>query len=219
MSYIELHASSAFSFLRAGSFPEQLAEVAAELEMRAMALLDRNGVYGAQRFSVAAREHNVRPIVGCELSMEDGSVLPVLVENRTGYKNLCELLTQSHLRSEKGTCAVRWNELPQFAEGLVTLFGSGSMAASAAVSRAARDTHGKLFGGGAEKSGRGARAPRNAEDHARFLIHAFGRENVFVEIQRHFIRGEERINRELIDLARLNRLPLLATNGVQYAKP
>ena len=82
MSYVELHACSAFSFLRGGSFPEQLAETAAELEMPAMALLDHNGVYGAQRFSVAAREHKVRPIVGCELSIDDGSVLPVLVENR-----------------------------------------------------------------------------------------------------------------------------------------
>src|SRR5438067_10416569 len=127
MPYVERRACSAFSFLRGGSFPEQLAEVAAELEMPGMALLDRNGVYGAQRFSVAAREHNVRPISGCELSMEDGSVLPVLVENRTGYKKLCELITQAHLRSQKGTCAVQWNELPQFAEGLVAFFGLGSI--------------------------------------------------------------------------------------------
>src|SRR5881628_3502576 len=182
MKYVELHSCSAFSFLRGGSFPEQLAEVAAELEMPAMALLDRNGVYGAQRFSVAAREHGVRPIIGCELSMEDGSILPVLVANRTGYKNLCELLTQAHLRSEKGECAVGWDELAQFAKGLVVLLGS-------------------------------------TEGRARLLIDAFGRENVFVELQRHFIRGEERINRELIDLARANRLSLLATNGVQYAKP
>src|SRR5437879_3057747 len=126
MKYVELHSCSAFSFLRGGSFPEQLAEVVAELEIPAMALLDRNGVYGAQRFSVAAREHNVRPIIGAELSMEDFSILPVLVENRTGYKNLCELLTQAHLRSEKGKCAVQWNELSQFAKGLVVLFGSGS---------------------------------------------------------------------------------------------
>src|SRR5207237_575016 len=55
MRYVELHSGSAFSFLRGASFPEQLAETAAELEMPAMALLDRNGVYGAQRFSVAAR--------------------------------------------------------------------------------------------------------------------------------------------------------------------
>jgi len=124
MSYVELHACSAFSFLRGGSFPEQLAQVAAELGIPAMALLDRNGVYGAQRFSVACREHNVRPIIGCELSMENGSVLPVLVENRTGYKNLCELLTRAHLRSEKGKCAVLWDELPEFAEGLVVILGS-----------------------------------------------------------------------------------------------
>src|SRR5438034_7413202 len=140
MSYVELHACSAFSFLRGASFPEQLAETAAELEMPALALLDRNGVYGAQRFSVAAREHNVRPIVGCELSMEDGSILPVLVENRTGYKNLCELLTQAHLRSEKGQCAIGWEELPQFATGLVALFGLGSAGAPPAVSRASRYT-------------------------------------------------------------------------------
>src|SRR5213594_3786575 len=226
MSYIELHSSSAFSFLRGGSFPEQLAEVAAELEMPAMALLDRNGVYGAQRFSVAAREQNVRPIIGCELSMEDGSVLPVLVENRTGYKNLCELLTQSHLRSEKGTCAVRWNELPQFAEGLVAFFGLGSTGCQPVVcgslpqtSFQPRRANTQSVRQAAGRDRLAACAPQNAEDRGRFLIDAFGRENVFVEIQRHFIRGEERINRELIDLARLNRLPLLATNGVQYAKP
>ena len=138
MSYVELHACSAFSFLRGASFPEQLAETAAALEMPAMALLDRNGVYGAQRFSVAAREQNVRPIVGCELSMEDGLVLPVLVKNRMGYKNLCELLTQAHLRSEKGECAVQWNELPQYADGLVALLGSAD--AARAVSCASRDT-------------------------------------------------------------------------------
>src|ERR1700704_2686657 len=181
MPYIELHASSAFSFLRGGSFPEQLAETAAELEMPALALLDRDGVYGAQRFSVSAREHNVRPIIGCELTMEDGGIVPVLVENRTGYKNLCELLTQAHLRSEKGKCAVQWEELPQFAQSLVVLSGDAN--------------------------------------RAQFLIDSFGRENVFVEIQRHFLRGEERVNRQLVDLAAHYRLSILATNGVQYARP
>jgi error-prone DNA polymerase len=231
MSYIELHACSAFSFLRGGSFPEQLAEVSAELEMPAMALLDRNGVYGVQRFSVAAREHNVRPIIGCELSMEDGSVLPVLVENRTGYKNLCELLTQAHLRSEKGTCAMRWHELPSFAQGLVALLGSARVSRAGfgvtpkqsfeefATHHRFRTIRKVRDGEDALASTRDACAPQNLVDRAKLLIDAFGRENVFVEIQRHFIRGEERINRELIELARVNRLSLLATNGVQYAKP
>jgi len=188
MAYVELHACSAFSFLRGASFPEQLAEVAAELEMPALALLDRNGVYGAQRFSVAAREQKIRAITGCELTMEDGTLLPVLVANRIGYKNLCELLTQAHLRSSvKGECAVKWTELPQFAEGFIAL---GS-----------------------------ARILQNPDQRAQFLIDSFGRENVYVEIQRHFLRGEDRVNKTLIDLASEFRLPLLATNGVQYAKP
>ncbi|HEX4708620.1 MAG TPA: PHP domain-containing protein, partial [Candidatus Udaeobacter sp.] len=231
MSYIELHACSAFSFLRGGSFPEQLAQVAAELEMPAMALLDRNGVYGAQRFSVAAREHNVRAIIGCELSMEDGSILPVLVENRTGYKNLCELLTEAHLCSEKGKCAVQWHELAQFAKGLVVLLGSTSVP-DVGFGVAPKQSFQKvtarngLFAFRKVRDGedalartRDACAPQNFADRLNVLIDAFDRENVFVELQRHFIRGEERINRELIDLARAHRLPLLATSGVQYAKP
>src|SRR5438067_1872803 len=230
MPYVELHACSAFSFLRGASFPEQLAEAAAELEMPAMALLDRNGVYGAQRFSVAAREHNVRPIIGCELLMEDGAVLPVLVENRTGYKHLCELLTKAHLRSEKGKCAVRWDELSEFAKGLIVLFNASFANSRAPVSDAnsyrrftewsrgdASDMDGQI-----EKPSereRASQTPYKSADRARFLIDTFGCENVFVEIQRHFIRGEERANRELIDLARGYRLSLLATNGVKYAKP
>jgi error-prone DNA polymerase len=226
VSYVELHACSAFSFLRGGSFPEQLAKVAAELEMSAMALLDSNGVYGAQRFSVAAREHSIRPIIGCELAMEDGAVLPVLVEKRTGYKNLCELLTQVHLRGEKGKCAVRWNELPQFAEGLVALFGSGSTGCQPVASGSLPDAispRARRFVPGLRQAAANNRlaacAPQNAEDRVQFLTDTFGRENVFVELQRHFIRGEERINRELIHLARAQRLSLLATNGVKYAKP
>src|SRR5205807_9927852 len=185
MAYVELHACSAFSFLRGGSFPEQLAEVAAELEMPALAVLDRNGVHGAQRFSVAAREQKIRAITGCELTMEDGTLLPVLVANRIGYKNLCELLTKVHLRSSvKGECAVKWTEVPEFAEGLIALFGSDR----ARVWRACQS--GSDFGGSLKQSSeslrkgdafagtRDACAPENAQ----LLIDGFGRENVYVEI-------------------------------------
>src|SRR5438105_553727 len=226
MSYIELHACSAFSFLRGASFPDQLAETAAELGMPAMALLDRNGVYGAERFSVAVREQNVRPIIGCELSMEDGALLPVLVENRTGYKNLCELLTQAHLRSEKGNCAVQWSELSQLAEGLIAFLGLASAGCQPAVCGSLPQTsfnsaraHKPCVRQAAGRDRLAACAPQNSADRVRFLVDAFGRGNVFVEIQRHFLRGEERVNNELVDLAKHYRLPLLATNGVQYAKP
>ena len=227
MSYVELHANSAFSFLRGASFPEQLAQVAAELEMPALGLLDRHGVYGSQRFSVAAREQKVRPIIGAELTMEDGSVLPVLVASRLGYANLCSLLTQAHLRSAvKGECAVKWEELPEFAQGLVALVGSGSAGCQPAASGSLPDVNspraGRFVPGfrqAAANSRLAACAPQTTEDRAQCLINVFGRENVYVEIQRHFLRGEDRINRALVDLASKFRLALIATNGVQYAKP
>jgi DNA polymerase III alpha subunit len=86
-SYIELHAGSAFSFLRGGSLPEQLATQAADLGLSGLAICDRMGVYGAPRFVGTANEVGVRAIHGAELLMEDGSVLPLLVKNRTGYAN------------------------------------------------------------------------------------------------------------------------------------
>jgi len=227
MSYVELHANSAFSFLRGASFPEQLAQVAAELEMPALGLLDRNGVYGAQRFSVAAREQKVRPIIGTELTMEDGSILPVLVASRLGYANLCSLLTQAHLRSEvKGECAVKWEELEEFAQGLVALLGLGGAGCQPAFFGSLPKTSSTLVcqSGQAVRQAAGqsrlaACAPQTAEDRVQCLIDAFSRENVYVEIQRHFLRGEDRVNRVLVDLASKFRLPILATNGVQYAKP
>ncbi|MFN2477101.1 MAG: DNA polymerase III subunit alpha [Chthoniobacterales bacterium] len=229
MAYVELHACSAFSFLRGGSFPEQLAEVAADLGMPAAALLDRNGVYGSQRFSTTGREKGLRPIVGCELTMEDGAVLPVLVKSREGYNNLCSLLTQAHLRSEtKGECAVTWSELPEFAEGLVALCGPtpGSAGCQPAVfgslpktSAGVRRSHAESVrqAAGRDRLAACATQTQSSANRTQRLIDAFGHDNVYVELQRHFVRGEEKRNQQLIDLAAAHNLPLLATNGVQYA--
>src|SRR4030095_4596520 len=228
MSYVELHANSAFSFLRGASFPEQLVPVAAELEMPALALLDRHGVYGSQRFSVGGRKQKVRQIIGGELTMEDGRVLPVLVASRLGYANLCSLLTQAHLRSEvKGEGAVKGGELPEFADGMVALLGNNAshdLSGSTRVSRVGFGVTLKQSFQSPRKrdafaNTRDACATRSSEDRTQLLIDAFGRENVYIEIQRHFLRGEDRVNRALVDLASKFRLSILATNGVQYAKP
>ena len=112
MNYVELHARSAFSFLRAASTPEQFAEKAAALDLPAIALCDRDGVYGAPRLFGRGREQGVRAIVGAELTMEDQTVLPVLVQSHEGYRNLCQLLTRAHLRNEKG----EWFEIGEMSQ-------------------------------------------------------------------------------------------------------
>src|SRR5438094_10526996 len=107
-SYVELHARSAMNFLRGASLPEGMAATARRLGLPAMALHDRDGVYGAPRFYAAAKEQGIKPIIGCELAMEDGSVLPVLVESRAGYRNLCRMVTRAKLRGTKTESAVAW---------------------------------------------------------------------------------------------------------------
>ncbi len=197
--YVELHARSAFSFLRAASLPETLADTAARLGMPAIAVCDRMGVQGIPRLAGVAREAGIRPVVGSELAMEDGSVVPVLVVDRGGYQNLCGLLSRAHLRSAKGEARIRWDELDGGAGGLVALTGDEE----GPLRRA-------LLGGG---------GMQGAADAARRLERAFGPGNVFVELQRHRVRGEDRVNAALVDLARTRKLPLLATNGVLHATP
>src|SRR5215471_11860951 len=103
--YVELHMASAFSFLQGASLPEVLVDRAASLGYRTLALLDRDGVYGAPRFHKAARAAGIRPVIGAELtitqvrseksegrsSSSSGFLLPVLCESADGYRNLCQL--------------------------------------------------------------------------------------------------------------------------------
>src|SRR5207249_6833457 len=100
MSYVELHAHSASSFLDGASLPEELAMRAAELGYPALALTDHDGVWGAMEFAQACKTFGVRPIVGCELTVvADGEQpfhLTLLVENVTGWRNLCRLITEAH---------------------------------------------------------------------------------------------------------------------------
>src|SRR3984957_11569996 len=123
MAYVELHARSAFSFLRGASAPELLVDLALKQGLSSMALCDRNGVCGAPRFYSATKEKPLRPLVGSELTLEGDTVLPVLVMNRTGYRNLCRMLTRAQLPSPKGESRIQWAELEEFHEGLIALTG------------------------------------------------------------------------------------------------
>src|SRR5678809_1214002 len=100
--YIELHTASAFSFLDGASLPEALIDQAARYGYSAIALLDRDGVYGAPRFHRAAIAAGLRPILGAELTLNASFRLPVLIESQEGYQNLCRLVTRMKMRAPKG---------------------------------------------------------------------------------------------------------------------
>lgn len=198
MRYVELHARSAFSFLRGGSDPEAIARAVTQAELPGLALCDRGGVYGSVRLHMQAREAGFRALVGCEVPMEDDTVLPVLVANQAGYRRLCDLLTTAHLRAPKGEGRVRWSELATDNGGLIALTGDEEGPLRRAWTR---------------------RGPHAASHAGARLVEIFGRDRVYVELQRHHLRDEEETNDFLIEWARAHRLPLLATNGVTHADP
>jgi error-prone DNA polymerase len=129
-SYVELHAASAFSFLEGASQPEGLIEQAMELEAPAMALLDRNGVYGSARFHTSGRRNGIRAHIGAEIAVSGCGArlappawlphqygaepprLPLLCESRAGYQNLCQLITHFKMReTTKCEGAATWGIL------------------------------------------------------------------------------------------------------------
>src|SRR5258706_9767480 len=226
--YAELHAASAFSFLDGAALPEDLVERAAALELPAVALVDANGVYAAPRFHTAAKQAGIKALVGAEMTLEDepslfqqrarlgpiGLVpdpkpgverrgfdtqarLTLLAASAAGYRNLCRLATAAARGRTKGEARVSWGLLAEHAGGLHCLTGGdeGPLAR-------------EIADGG--------------EDPARKLLERLGHlfpGRLHVELQRHRLREEEHRNRVLVDLARRLRLPLIATNGVRYARP
>src|SRR6476661_3965948 len=194
--YVELHAASAFSFLDGASLPEALVDRAVQLGYPALALLDRDGVYGAPRFHLAARRAGIKAIIGAELTIAIGTAasvvrLPVLVESQAGYRNLCRLVTRMKLRSPKGEGALAIEELDGHVGGLIALVGRSALC-------------GPRFGVG------------GLIDR---IVHTFGATNVSVELQRHLLRDEEADNQALVDLASAFHVPVIATNGVRFAAP
>jgi len=196
--FIELHAQSAFSFLEGAEHPEAFAAEAARLDMPAVAMIDRDGVYGAARLARAAAHAGVKPIVGSEITLADGARLPLLVEDREGYQNLCRLITRMKLGAAKGAAATALDDLEPYAAGLVCL--TGGARGPLALRLAAGDGAG-------------------AHQVLARLVGIFGRSNCFVEVQRHFVREQEEILQGLVTLARAARLPLVASNQPLFARP
>jgi len=222
--YVELHAASAFSFLEGASQPEELIKRAVELDMPAMALLDRNGVYGSARFHTSAKRNGIRAHIGAETAVSclgsrlkppawlphqhiaEPVRLPLLCESRIGYQNLCQLVTQFKMREKsKVEGAASVDDLKQYASGLVCLTGGDEGPLAAALVK------------GGEEAGR---------EIVERLVRIFGKDSVYVEVQRHHEREEEWRNQAAIRIAKSLKLPILATNlklpilannGVRYA--
>ena len=181
--YVELHCHSSFSFLDGASSPLDLAARAAELGYPALALTDHDGLWGSMEFAVACRGAGIRPITGAELTVAINGRpfhLTLLVEDQSGYANLCRLLTEAHSRTRDGRDRratqpmVPVEALAGRSDGLICLSGC---AGRGPLASAWRD--GDLA---------------RAEGLARCLAGWFGPENFRIELQRPYWRHDRARN-------------------------
>ncbi|MBO3274731.1 error-prone DNA polymerase [Pseudomonas schmalbachii] len=120
--YAELHCLSNFSFQRGASSAQELFTRAAKLGYRALAITDECSLAGIVRAWQAAKESGVALIVGSEVQIESGPKLVLLVENLTGYQNLCRLITHARRRADKGSYRLLRGDLDQPLDGLLALW-------------------------------------------------------------------------------------------------
>ena len=231
--YVPLWCKTNFSFLEGASHPEELVTEARALGLPALAITDRDGMYGMVRAWVAARENGQRLIYGaqvtvcaqlpvCKGELDAAAVAAVLPETvvllamtRDGYGNLCRLLTLGRRRCSKGTSLVTWTEMATRAEGLVLLYPLQHPAASSGLMPRHSDTVRHLFN---------ANLPRNpilAQQGYPVLAEladAFG-DRAHGLVTRHRHPEDPSHERQLRDLLQPFGWPLVGSNEVLYHAP
>jgi len=205
--YVELHCHSGFSFLDGASHPEELVLRAKELGYPALALTDHNGLYGSMEFARAAREANLQPITGAEVTLrecfsgveepEGGYHVTLLAETPQGYANLSRLLTEAHMGSERTDPRLPLDSLLELTEGLILLTGCRKSPVASALDSSVAD----------------------AEAFTKRLVSAFGPGNVFAELQDNAVKGDTARNKALARLAGRLGLGVVATGNVHYHRP
>jgi error-prone DNA polymerase len=190
-SYVPLWCKSNFSFLEGASHPDELVEEAQRIGLPSVALTDRDGVYGIVRAHVKAQEQGLHLIIGSQITIDDGSIILLLAQDRAGYANLCRLLTAGRLRSEKGESVVSWDEIYRHASGLVALWGGDQSLAAGEI---------------------------EPDTVAGNLYEAF-RDRLYCMVTRHWCEHEVAQELRLRERAKRYGFPLVAATEVLYHTP
>jgi len=197
--FTHLHVHSAFSFLYGTFTPEALVQRAKEVGYNAIALTDKNGLYGAIRFYKAARSKAMKPILGSEMTLWDGTSLILLTVSFEGYENLCRILSDTYLRAHseghRGKPACTLNTLTRFSQDLICLTGGRDGKLHQLISMGNFD---------------------QAQDWLERLKGIFGPDNLFIEIQNHGLQDDQAIMKASARLAKQVEVALVATHDVAF---
>ena len=209
-NFVHLHVHSDYSLLDGACKIDQLTERAGQLGMGALALTDHGNLFGAIDFYMSAKDRGIKPLIGCELYLSEGSRLEkqgrsdegrsifhlgLLARNIEGYQNLLKLVSDAHLKGFYYKPRTDLDTLARHAGGLIGFTGC---LASLVPQHLLHD--------------RWEDARRAT---ARF-VDIFGRENYFVEIQDHGIAEQRKIIPGLLKLAKEFGLKVVCSNDVHY---
>lgn len=230
MAYTELHLHTAFSFLDGASLPEEIIAQAVAYGYTTLAVTDHDGLYGAMEFAQAAKAANITPITGAEITLDDGSHITLLAETRTGYGNLCRLLTDS--KHGRPPAAITTDPIPVRVDSMSPLLSQAKnehdgvrpydseAESSLTTSNLADYADGLILLTGC-RQGQLAHAIdedrfQDAETILRTYIDWFGHDNVVVELQQNFVFGDTPRIRHLVGLANRFNVRYAATGNVHY---
>ena len=192
-SFVHLHTHSYYSFLDGICSPEELVLAAKKSAMKAIALTDHNGLYGAVEFFQKAQEYGIKPIIGSEISLNDGGNLLFLVKNEIGYRNLSRLISSARLKGGHLKFKCTLSEVRKFNEGLIAL--SGGLKGKITQLLKQRDLESAISW--AKK------------------LHQIFEEDFYLEMQ-HLSGQDNLVNLRLRDLSLEYKIPLVATNDVHF---
>lgn len=194
MSFAHLHVHTPFSFLDGASKIECLINAAAELGCQAIAMTDHDNLCGAIKFHKTAQEAGIKPIIGSEITLHDGSHLTLLAKNSQGYANLCRILTESHLQNPRRSPAANTETLLKHNKGLFLLSGCRKGKIPSLIMR-----------------GQYKEALQLAAQYRK----AFG-DRFFLEMHPPLWPGSKSLNRYLVQLSEHINAGIVATNNVHY---
>jgi len=201
MEMVHLHVHSQYSMQDGLCGIDDLIKQAAKFKMKAVALTDHDGLYGAIQFYKKAKKAGIKPIIGCEIRIKNNQKsnqnchFILLAKNKEGYSNLCQIITQVHLSNPGSIPAIEKDILAKYSKGIIGLSGCDKGEIPLLISQ---------------------KKAEQAEKVACWYQEIFGKENFYLELSFHSLSKEKEINSKLIEIGKRLNIPLVVTNNVHY---
>jgi len=201
MEMVHLHVHSQYSMQDGLCSLDDLVKQAAEFNMKAIALTDHDGLYGAIQFYKKAKKAGIKPIIGCEIRIKDNQKsnqvyhFILLVKDKEGYGNLCQIITKAHLSNPGSIPAIEKDILAKYNKGIIGLSGCDKGGIPLLLSQ---------------------KKTEQAEEAACWHQQVFGKNNFYLELSFHGLPQEKEINSQLIEMGQKLKIPVVATNNVHY---